>query len=124
MKIKELISKCQFSYKNNSSKYSFCPTNFGEFGHKFADFIVGVLKSDYNPFPKPLKGVSEMIKQQNVNLRRFCKQNSLKLYCLLNMLKGKQMFKYKYKMKLNERLFEKDCYLPYLDRFEKEGGED
>lgn len=59
---------------------------------------------------------NQMIKNQNTNIRRLCKENNLKYHIMLSMLKGKQVFKYKYREILERRLFEKEEYLPYIDK--------
>lgn len=60
----------------------------------------------------------EMIQSQNVNLRKLCKDKKLKLYCLLDMLRGRQHFTYKYRTILDERLLEKPELIPYVKEWE------
>lgn len=67
----------------------------------------------------PIDELNEIIRYQNVNLRRFCKDNNLKLYILQDMLKGKIPPIYKYLKLLSDRLMEKEEYLPYLEEVGK-----
>ena len=62
-----------------------------------------------------LDEINEMVREQNVNIRRFCKDNDLKYYILMDMLKGKKNFKYKYYYLVIDRLKERSDYLPYID---------
>ncbi len=57
----------------------------------------------------------KMIREQNANIRRLCKENNLKYYIMSKMLKGKTPMKFKYATILDEHLFEKEEYLPYID---------
>ena len=59
----------------------------------------------------------KQIRQQNVNLKKICKKNSLKYGKMLDMLNGKIDFKYKYHVALENRLYEKELYIPYLEGF-------
>lgn len=68
-------------------------------------------KKGYNRFE-----YMKMIKEQNLNKRKFCNEYNLKLTYLNKMLEGKIELKYKYRIALNNRLFEKTEYLPYLER--------
>lgn len=57
----------------------------------------------------------EIIRELNVNIRRLCKENNLKYHIMLAMLKGKQVFKFKYRKILESHIYEKECYLPYVE---------
>lgn len=58
---------------------------------------------------------NEMIREQNVNIRRLCKENNLKLYIMLDMLKGQKIFKYKYRKILESRILEKNIWIKYME---------
>lgn len=58
----------------------------------------------------------EMIREQNTNIRRLCKDKNLKYYIMLDILKGKMPMKFKYAAILDEHLFEKNEFLPYVDK--------
>lgn len=60
----------------------------------------------------------DMIREQNMNKRRFCKDYGLQLRYLDDMLCGKMHIKYKYHISLQDRLFEKEEYLPYIEKFQ------
>lgn len=62
-----------------------------------------------------LSEFKDEIRNQNVNLKRLCKENGLKYWVLMQMLNGKREFTYKYRMILEGRLTEKEEYLPYLE---------
>lgn len=57
------------------------------------------------------------IREDNVNLKKLCDKNGLSYNVLMRMLKGSLHFKYSYRVALNGRLFEKEEYLPYVDKF-------
>ena len=54
------------------------------------------------------------IKEDNVNLKKRCDKAGLSYNILMRMLKGSLHFKYSYRVMLNEALFEKEEYLPYV----------
>lgn len=57
----------------------------------------------------------EIIKDLNVNLKRLCNEKKLKYHILLDMLNCKRLFLYKYRYILEQKLYEKDIFLPYID---------
>ena len=62
----------------------------------------------------------DMIKNSNLNLRKLCDKNNLKLNYMYKMLREEQHFSYKYRHTLDCALFEKNEYLEYVDKFEKD----
>lgn len=48
--------------------------------------------------------ISEMLKEENVNLNRLCNDYNLKLYILMDMLRGNKDLSYKYYTCLMDRL--------------------
>ena len=62
-----------------------------------------------------LNDINEMIKDQNTNIRRLCKENNLKYHIMTDMLKGKRVMKFKYRYFLEQILLEKEEFIPYLD---------
>lgn len=67
------------------------------------------------------KEYAAMIREQNVDLKKLCDKKRLSYNFMMKMLEGRIHFKFKYRAALNSRLFEKEEYLPYIDKFEKEG---
>lgn len=63
----------------------------------------------------PLSFYKEEIKKQNINLHKLCRKYKLKYSIMMAMLKGNRPLTYKYRMALEERIFEKEEYLPYLE---------
>lgn len=59
----------------------------------------------------------DMIKRENINIDRFCKDYKLKKKYLMNMLLGKEFFHYKYYYCLMYRLRINDEYVKYEERF-------
>jgi hypothetical protein len=65
---------------------------------------------------KLAKAVSEyirIIKAENRNLHKFCKQNGLKYSELMKMLRYKERFRYKYRKLLEEFLYESDEWIDF-----------
>ena len=59
----------------------------------------------------------ELIKDQNINLRKLCDKKGLKLNMMLDMLNDKKHLTYKYRYFLDDRIFEKEEYLKYIEKF-------
>ena len=57
----------------------------------------------------------QMIREENLNLRKFCDKNRISMNHLLNMLNDKEPLCYKYRVLLNNRLAEKEEYLKWLE---------
>jgi hypothetical protein len=57
------------------------------------------------------------IREDNVNLKKRCDKAGLSYNVLMRMLKGSLHFKYSYRVMLNEALFEKEEYLPYVEKW-------
>jgi len=70
-------------------------------------------------FKKGLSAVEywKLIKEQNINLRKLCDKNNLKLNIMLDMLNNQIHFTYKYRYVLKLALYEKEEYLMYIDKF-------
>ncbi len=68
----------------------------------------------------PISEYIKIIQYHNVNLHKVCQKHNLKYSLLKKMLKGKMDFAYKYRICLEEELYEKDEYTPYLKDMEVE----
>lgn len=73
-------------------------------------FKQGLSKSEYK----------KLIQEQNINLKKLCNKEGISLNILMKMLNGKLNFTYKYRTILNSRIYEKEEYLPYIQKFEKD----
>jgi hypothetical protein len=60
-----------------------------------------------------LNEINREIRIQNINIRKLCKDNNLKYYIMVDMLKNKIVLSYKYYIALENRIFEKEEYLKY-----------
>lgn len=76
------------------------------------------------------KSMSEylsLIREENINIKRLCRENKfgkqLDSKLMWDMLKGKIYMLYKYRMILEERLYESDEWLVFLDGKGKYYGE-
>lgn len=69
------------------------------------NYVKAMTLSEYN----------KEIRVQNINIKRLCKEHGLKYYMMKKMLNGKELFKYKYRKILEDRIFEKLEYLPYME---------
>lgn len=59
----------------------------------------------------------QMIRDENVDLKKLCNKHGLSYNYMMKMLDGKIHMKHKYRMVLNSRLGELEEYLPYVDKF-------
>jgi hypothetical protein len=57
----------------------------------------------------------QMIREENMNIRKFCDKNRISMNHLLDMLNDKMPMCYKYRTLLNERLAEKEEYVKWLE---------
>lgn len=85
-----------------------------------------VSKEDMSKCPNFKKGYTateykKFISESNVNLRKLCDKNNLKLNYMYDMLNERQHFSYKYRHALDSILFEKEEYAKYVIKFENEG---
>lgn len=74
------------------------------------NFKKGYSKSEYKQF----------IREQNLNLKKICDRHNLSYNYLMKMLNGKINFSYRYRVMLDSVIFEKEEYLPYIDKFENQ----
>lgn len=74
---------------------------------------------NYEPMvdKEELEELNYEIRRQNLNIKRFCKKENLKLFVLKDMINGKIPFTYKYLYKINLRLNEKDEWIRYIDKY-------
>jgi hypothetical protein len=62
-----------------------------------------------------------IIKANNTNLRKVCDSNNLKLNYMYSMLSGRMHMTYKYRVALDNALFENHEYDQYITKFEADG---
>lgn len=72
---------------------------------------------------KPVSEYIKIIREENRNLHKFCRYNDLKYSELMKMLRYKVRFKYKYRILLENFLYEKDTWIQWIEEGEKTYGE-
>lgn len=60
-----------------------------------------------------LKEIKDEIREQNINIRKLCKDNNLKYWVMMDMLRNKLALSFRYYSALEDRIFEKDEYIKY-----------
>jgi hypothetical protein len=60
------------------------------------------------------------IKELNVDLKKLCNKKKLNYGFMMKMLKGREVWKYKYHCALIGVLYENEEYVKYLERFDGE----
>ena len=58
------------------------------------------------------------IRQDNINVRKLCDKAGLSYNVMMRMLNGSLQFKYSYRYALDERVYEKQEYLPYIEKWD------
>ena len=74
------------------------------------NFVKGYTRKEY----------LQMCNEDNVDLKKLCTKKRLSYNFMMKMLNGVMHLKYKYRMALNDRLGEREEYLPYIDKFDNE----
>lgn len=64
---------------------------------------------------------SKFISDGNINLKKICNKNKLKLNYMYDMLNNKIHLKFKYRVALDSAIFEKSEYSEYIKKFESDG---